>query len=112
MKFRITFEVDAAGTSYSLKNKNDEVSAVVENLNHWIATLEKHFLAQKVETMFDHKDDPKRLKAMLKNIDDDLKLAKQIFNNFSIKGTMENGEKFTFSSQNRRGKIKYHKKTF
>lgn len=97
MKFRVTFEVDASGTSYSIKNKNDEVAAVVQNLSSWLNTMHGHFLEQKFDAMVRYKDNPVMLKAVLEHIDDDIKLAKQLFDNFKVEATMENGKTFTFT---------------
>lgn len=97
MKFRVTFEVDASDTSYSIKDKDDEVSAVVMNLGSWLNTLHNHFLEQKVDAMFRYNDNPVMLKAVMEHIDDDIKLAKQLFNNLKVEGTMEDGNKFTFT---------------
>lgn len=97
MKFRVTFEVDASDTSYSIKDKDDEVPTVLCNLSAWLNTMTGHFLEQKCDAMIRHKASPEMLKEIIRHLDEDIALAKQLFNNYKVEGTMEDGNKFTFT---------------
>jgi len=102
MKFKITFEVNATGTNYEIKNQNDEVPLVLQNLGQWFHHLHLHFLEKAVDDQVrlnKAKTDQDRLiaESIIKHNDDDIRLSEQLFNNYKIEGTMTDGKTFTFT---------------
>ena len=96
MKLKICFEVDASGTSYNIKNKNDEVTLVIQNLTFLLQKLQSDVPMRKIEILSSDHDD-KMKKALMKHCDEDGKILSQMFDNFTVEGTMEDGKKFTFT---------------
>lgn len=102
MKFKITFEVDATGTNYEIKNQKDEVPLVLQNLGQWLYQLHLRFLEKQMD---DHlrlsksktKQDKLVAEAIIKHNEDDMRLSEQLFNNYKIEGTMADGKTFTFT---------------
>jgi hypothetical protein len=102
MKFKITFEVDATGTAYEIKDKNDEVPAVLQNLGQWFYELHLRFLEQSCDNQVrldraKTKQDTLIAEAIIKHNDEQIKLSEQLFNNYKIEGTMSDGKSFTFT---------------
>lgn len=96
-KLEITFELDTTGTSFSIANKNDEISAVLQNLSSWIGILQKYSLRSKSEALIFENMSSEMRQAVLRHIDEEIKLAQQIFNNFRVVGTMADGKQFVFT---------------
>lgn len=102
MKYRITFEVNATGTSYEIKNRNDEVPLVLQNLGQWFYELHLRFLEKQIDNQMrlsqsKTKQDKLIAEAIIKHNTDDLRLAEQLFNNYKIEGIMADGNTFTFT---------------
>ena len=51
MKFKISFEIDAVGTSYAVKNKNDSVKEVLQNLSMIFSQMKSDILLRKSEIL-------------------------------------------------------------
>jgi hypothetical protein len=97
MKFRITFEINAKGTSFEIKDKEDEVTAVLQNLSSWFNNLHLHFLEQRCSNMSRGHLNEATKKALDTHIKEELKLSEQLFNNYTVEGECTDGSKFTFT---------------
>lgn len=100
MKYKITFEIDATGTSYEIKDRNDEVDACLMNLGQWLYQLHLHFLEHRVQSLgnaYEQKLSPEMIEAIKKHDAEQLKLSEQLFNNYTVEGVMTDGTKFTFT---------------
>lgn len=96
MKFKVSFEIDGSGTSYSIKDKNDEVSLVMQNLSMVFANLQNYTLMRKVDVLAS--DHPKELKdSLIEEIDEEIKVLSKMFENWKVEGTMEDGKSFIHS---------------
>lgn len=100
-------EIDASGTTYSIKNKDDEVAIVLENLSYLFQRLQNDIPMRKLEILAS--DHEKKLKdAVIKTINEEGKLVSQMFNKWTVEGTMEDGKKFTFSTENPKERLVFH----
>ena len=95
MKFRISFDIDATGTSFSIKDRNG-VNVVLQNLSSLVYELHKKVLSDRVNS-FSYPCSEDMKIAMRNNYNEKLKLTEQIFNNWKVEGTMEDGKTFTFT---------------
>lgn len=98
-KLQVTFELDTTGTSFAIKHKGDEVTAVLQNLSSMLQTLKCHFLERNLDTLTDKTLTPEMRDALLEHYEEEIKLADQIFNNYRVVGTMEDGKEFVFTHQ-------------
>lgn len=96
MKFKVSFTLDVTGTSYSLKNKEDAVSEVIQNLSMLFGSLTSSLIQDKIEILTsDNTEVTKRAAIAMK--DDEIKLLSSMFNDFEVDGEMENGHRFKFT---------------
>ncbi len=107
MKFKISFEIDASGTTYSIKDKNDEVSLVLENLSFIFQKLQNDIPLKKLNMLVSNNTEPFKNDA-IKNIEEEGKLVSQIFNKWKVEGTMRDGKTFTFSTENPKERLIFH----
>jgi len=97
MKVKITFELDLKGTHYNIPNKS-VLNLYLQNLGSWIHALHLKYLDNRIEAQL-YKGDPATKKAHIMHAEQDAKLSAQIFNNYTVEGTTENGQHFKFTHQ-------------
>ena len=107
MKFKISFELDAGGTSYSIKDKNDEVSLVLQNLSFIFQQLQNDVPLKKLNMLVSNNTESFK-DAAIKHIEEEGKLVSQIFNKWKVEGTMEDGKTFTFSTENPKERLVFN----
>jgi len=101
MKVRITFELDLKDTHYNI-NKVKFIPICLENLVGWFYKLHTHYLNQKFDDLFtttapDCTYNDAMKKAIMDNVEQDLTLSKQLFNNYKIEGVTDDGHTFEVS---------------
>ncbi len=99
MKVKIEFELDLSGTAYNIEDKKD-LPECMANLSCWLGEVLRTSREQHVEFLFRaaqeaYSDEMK--KSCLKIYADDIKIGTQIFDNYKVTGTMEDGKLFEFT---------------
>jgi hypothetical protein len=69
----------------------------IQNLSSWLLELHQTFLAHQLRAFGIANNES--AKAMQKYYEDRIKLSEQLFNNFKLEGTTEDGHAFVFSHQ-------------
>jgi len=103
MKVKITFELDLKDTHYNIK-KVKLIPVCLMNLGMWFSKLNCHYLSDKCDRIVANsaKDCPYNdvmKKALLEQVDQNITLSGQLFNNYRIEGITEDGYKFEFTHQ-------------
>ena len=95
MKVKISFELNLMGTNYNINNKS-EINACVENLCDWLGELRVISREKQIDLIASLPDGPATdtQMAMLKAIEDEIILGKDIFKNISFQGKTEDGHEF------------------
>lgn len=96
MKFKISFELDASGTSYSIKNKNDEVPLVLQNLALLFQELQTNPIKDKLDILASDREQGLK-DALIEHKDEEIKIFSKLFDNWKVEGTMEDGKSFVFA---------------
>lgn len=96
MKVTVQFEIDLKDTAYNI-DKVRLIPVCLQNLGSWLNHLHLHYLSERVEHIY--RSSPEMQKAMREHVEQDLKLSEQLFNNYKVSGTTEDGHTFTFTHQ-------------
>lgn len=96
MKVKIQFEIDLSETQYNIGNEK-ELSESLQELGCWLHELHLHNLTSRIDSTFRNKDNKIMLEAADRHYKENIRLSEQIFNNYKVEGTMEDGKSFVFT---------------
>jgi hypothetical protein len=100
MKVKITFELDLKDTSYNV-DKVRLIPVCLQNLGNWFYNLHLYYLHENIRLIAaSSKNIDKRwVKAVSEHHEENESLSEQLFYNYRVEGTTEDGHEFVFTHQ-------------